>query len=132
MDDEGLPEAVRAIRSYLPELVGPDADALDRPIADLLAAAGRGEKVSAALWSLLDSDEATRAFATKVLADAPQYRPPDLQPDDLRGPGMQPLPGDVGPVRHAGSYSCSHGDYVWYPNPSRLREQRGSRILLGP
>jgi hypothetical protein len=120
MDDEGLLEAARSIRHYLPDLVGPAADQLDRQVAELLATAGRGENTTAALRSLLNSNSVTKNFVAKVLADAPHYRPHDLQPDYLRTGGMQPppgtigLPGPGGPVLHAGKYSCPHGDYVWY------------------
>ena len=115
MDNQGLLEAARSIRHYLPDLVGPAAaDQLDRQVAELLATAGRGENTTAALRSLLNSNSVTKAFVAKVLADAPHYRPHDLQPDYLRTHGMQPLPGAVGPVLHAVKYSCPHGDYVWY------------------
>jgi hypothetical protein len=114
MDDEGVLEAARAIRPYLPDLVGPVADQLDRRIAELLAAAAQGENVAAAVRSLLVSQEATGGFVVEVLADAPSYRPPYLQPGYLRSRGLQPLAGDVGPVLHVGKFACPHGDYVWY------------------
>jgi hypothetical protein len=114
MDDTGVLEAARAIRPYLRELVGPAADELDRGIADLLNA-GPGEQVSVDVRSLLESDETTGDFLAEVLADAPHYRPPKLQPGYVRrGGGYQALAGDVEPVLHTGKYACPHGDYVWY------------------
>jgi hypothetical protein len=110
--NEGVLEAARVIRPYLKTLVGPAADDLDGQIAELLAAAGRGEEVAAVLGSLMARDEATAAFLDEVLADAPLYRPPEVQPDYLRS--AAPPPGDVGTVLHAGKYACPGGDYVWY------------------
>jgi CHAT domain len=80
MDDrEGTLAAARAIQPYLPDLVGPAADELGRQITELLAAASRGENVIEALRSLLARYETTADFVTEVLADAPHYRPPELQ-----------------------------------------------------
>lgn len=110
--DRGVLEAARAIRPYLPDLVGPASDRVDREIAILLAAEGRGEDIANQMRALLDADEVTADFVAEVLDDAPHYRPPDRQPDTLRG--VQRLPGDVGPVLHAGRFACPHGDYVWY------------------
>jgi hypothetical protein len=115
--DKGVFEAARVIRPYLKDLVGPAAEQLDNRIADLLGAADRGQDVTAELHLLLDGDEATSSFLGAVLADAPHYRPPTMQEDQLRRDGVynyNPLAGDVGPVLHAGKYSCPQGDYVWY------------------
>jgi hypothetical protein len=114
--DDGVLESARAIRPYLEDLVGPGAHELDERIAGLLAAAARGEDVSTDLWTLLESDEATSAFLEAVLADAPVYRPPAVQPDFRRRSDRtyQPLAGDVAPVMHAGKFACPRGDYVWY------------------
>jgi hypothetical protein len=114
MEAKGVLEAARAVRPYLPELVGPDAGRADRRIADLLAAAGLGEDVAAELWSVLTGTEAIAAFVVEVLDDAPYYRPPEWQPSNPRGGGLEHLPGPAGPVQHAGKYACPQGDYVWY------------------
>jgi hypothetical protein len=117
--DDALLEVARAIRPYLPSLVGPEAQELDARIAELLAAAQVDPKRCDALRTLMNSREATAAFADMVLADAPAYRPPEWQPGYQRpqrrgGEGMQLPPGDTGPVLPAGRYGCPHGDYVWY------------------
>jgi hypothetical protein len=114
-DEQGMLKAARVIRPYLPELVGPEAKQLDGQIAELLARAGTDDRVTMSLRSLLDQHEATRDFLAEVLADAPRCLPPDLQPDSLRirDPGMQPLPGPVGPV-YADLYRCPDGDFEFY------------------
>ena len=68
-DDDGVLEAARAIRPYLSDLVGPaKAGALDRRIADHLA----GPAVSVAeLRSLLEEQEDTAWFLSRVLSDRP-------------------------------------------------------------
>jgi len=97
--ERGLLEAARVIRPYLPDLVGPAADELDRQIGELLAAASSGENVTEALRSLLASHEATADFVAEVLADAPLYRlPPELRPEGLvvRSFDIQSEPPDDG------------------------------------
>jgi hypothetical protein len=83
-DEQGVLAAARAIREYLPDLVGPAADELDRQIDELLIRASCGENVVEALRSLLTRYEAAADFLVEVLADAPYYRPPELQLDYLR------------------------------------------------
>jgi hypothetical protein len=112
--DEGLLEAARAVRPYLKELVGPQANTYDGEVATLLAAAEQGIDVTAELESLFESDEATSSFLEAVRTDAPDYRPPKVQPSALRDPSYQPPPGNVGPILHSGKYSCPYGDFVWY------------------
>ena len=114
MDGQGVLEAARAIRPYLLALVGPAADQLDRRIADLLST-GNDEQIPA-VRALLESNETTGDFLTEVLADAPEHRPPDLRPGNVRqaSVGYRALASDVVPVLHAGKYACSEGDYVWY------------------
>jgi hypothetical protein len=110
----GLLEAARAIRPYLAELVGPAAASYDGQIAELLASASSGRDVTDQLRTLLNGNEATSSYVDAVLADAPRYRPPAVQPSRLRDQHYQGLPGDVGPIMHAGEYRCPQGDYVWY------------------
>jgi hypothetical protein len=117
--DEGVLEAARAVRPYLTTLVGDaTADDLDMRIAVLLAAASQ-EDVTERLCELLNANEATAAFLEEVLADSPNFRPPDMQPQYIRpverGPGgIERLAGDIGVVLHAGRYACPKGDFVWY------------------
>jgi hypothetical protein len=115
MDEQGVFEAARVIRSYLPMLVGPAAGELDRQIAELLNT-GSPAGDCAKLRSVLDGNEATGDFLAEVLADAPEYRPLALQPGHIhRGGGdYQALAGDAVPVLHTGRFACPHGDYVWY------------------
>ena len=115
--DHGVLEAARAVRPYLEDLVGRrSAVDLDGRIAAILHQAERGEDVTEPLRELLGGSEGTAAFLAEVLADAPDFRPPDVQPAFAGGPlrGFDPLPGDPDPVIHAGKYVCPQGDFVWY------------------
>ena len=54
-----------------------------------------------------------RAFLEAVLEDAPEYRPPQVQPSSLKT-SYSGLPGDTQPVE-ADKYRCPKlNDYVWY------------------
>jgi hypothetical protein len=111
-DEGGVLEAARAVRPYLAELVGPAAADLDVDIAALLNAdLARGDALDN-LYELLNADLATSAFLRAVLRDAPDYRPPAVQPSTLRG--YQPLPGNADVVMHLGKYVCGRGDWTWY------------------
>jgi hypothetical protein len=112
-DDDAALEIARAIRPYLGALIGPAAAGVDQRLAAMLRSARRGEPVDADIRSLLSEHDETADFAEEMLADAPFFRPPDLQDVTGRG-GFQPVPGDITPVRHAGRFVCSEGDYVWY------------------
>jgi hypothetical protein len=118
MNIEGLREAARVIRPYLLDLVGPVADEIDRHLAEQLTSGDDDASVTVALQAVLHQTTATRSFVNEVMADAPAYRPPDVQPGYTRSPGdglLQPLAGDTGPVLHAGRYVCPVADdYVWY------------------
>jgi len=113
MDDEGVLEAARLLRPYLPQLMTPTAaEKLDRQVASLLDDAAGGQNVTARLWELLGENRFTRTFLRKVLADAPAYRPPDVKRRDRRrGPGE--LPGERTPVQ-ADKFVCPNGHYTWY------------------
>ena len=114
-DDEGVLEAARAIRPYLDRLVesADTAANLDRQLAeelgqvsDLSASAGR-------LRVLLEQREDTAWFLSRVLADAPDHRPPYHQAG-YRTRGTASPPGNVMPVA-AARYNCPVcGNYVWY------------------
>jgi hypothetical protein len=115
-DDEGVFEAARAIRPYLTDLVeSPDAAAeLDRQLVDELGQVSDCSASARRLRILLEQDEDTAWFLGRVLADAPDHRPPYYQPGYLtRGGTASPL-GDVMPIT-AARYNCpACGNYVWY------------------
>ncbi|WP_131786765.1 hypothetical protein [Protofrankia symbiont of Coriaria ruscifolia] len=126
VDDDGVLEAARAIRPYLPRLLGdPGAvEKLDQALAETLtgttAAGTTTGQTATAVRALLDAHANTAWFLTAVLADAPAYRPPYQQPRYLHRQtggasyrGMTAPAGDPGPVA-ADRYACPHGDYVWY------------------
>jgi len=116
MDDEGVLEAARAIRPYLSRLAeSPDAAAeLDRQLAEELGQVSDPSASARRLRILLEQHEDTAWFLGRVLADAPDYRPPYNQPEyRTRGGTASPL-GDVTPVA-AARYNCPIcGNYVWY------------------
>ncbi len=109
MDDEGVLAAGRVIRPYLRQLVGPGAEELDRRIAGLLN--GNSDPQVAAVRSKLEAYETTGDFLTEVLADAPEYRPPELQPRYARqgGGDYRAWAGDLAPVLHTGRFACPQG-----------------------
>jgi len=112
--DDSLFEAARVIRPFLSRLAGPAAAGeVDGQIADLLDRAAKGEDTAAALREVLDSREATREFTRRVIADAPHYRPPELQPHRLRGIYPGELPGTQQYIS-VPKYVCPQGDTVWY------------------
>jgi hypothetical protein len=111
--DEGVLEAARVIRWYLPELVGPAAEEVDLQLAGLLAAMAGGEDVKVRVRAVLEGHVGTRVFLEAVLEDAPEYRPPQVKSGSHRTAGYSPLPGDPGPIP-ADKFYCPDGDYVWY------------------
>jgi hypothetical protein len=113
MDEQGIVGAARAVRPYLPELVGPAAAELDGKVARLLNGGPEGVPDPVALPHLLDATAATHVFLQAVLADAPHYRPPAVQLDTRRA-GYQEPPGELNPVLHLGIYVCPPGDLTWY------------------
>jgi len=116
-NDTGVIEAARAIRAYLPLLLGaPAAATLDGRLTDELT--GMSDDPAATvrqLRALLGAQENTAWFLSEVLRDAPEFRPPYHQPRYTRRQtgGMAAPAGDVGPV-WAARYACPQGDYVWY------------------
>jgi hypothetical protein len=114
-DAEGVLEAARAIRPYLDRLVeSPDATAeLDRQLAGELGQVSDPSATARRLRILLEQHEDTAWFLDKVLADAPDHRPPYHQPGYRTRGSASPL-GDPTPVA-AARYNCPvRGDYVWY------------------
>ena len=110
--DEGVLEAARVIRWYLPELVGPDADEVDLQLAELLGTVA-SEDMEAQIRAVLESHIGTRVFLEAVLEDTPKYRPPQVKTGSARTWGYSPLPGEAG-VIPADKFYCPEGDYVWY------------------
>ncbi len=114
-DAEGVLEAARAIRPYLDRLVeSPDAAAeLDRQLAGELGQVSDPSATARRLRILLEQHEDTAWFLDKVLADAPDHRPPYHQPG-YRTRGIASPLGDPMPIA-AARYNCPvRGDYVWY------------------
>jgi len=108
--DEDLLEVARVIRSYLPDLVGSEAESYDQRIAGLLAAARSGRNVDQELTIVLQQSSEVHEWAAQVLQDD-LHRPPDLQP--VFELGFEPLPGAGGPVQ-AAKYCCPEDDFVWW------------------
>jgi len=108
--DEDVIDVARTIRAYLPKLVGIEADAYDREIADLIAKAQAGDDVGEQLLAVLTRSPTVHDWAARVLEND-RHLPPDIQPITERG--YQPLPGPGEPIQ-AERYECPYGDYVWY------------------
>ncbi len=99
---EDVLECARLIRPELEELLGPEAEQVDRQIADLLAQANTGQQVDDQILNLLKRDEETYYWMAEFLS----------QPLESRG--FQRLPGR-GAVGQAHKYVCPLGnDYTWY------------------
>ena len=114
-DDAGVFEAARAIRPYLDRLVeSADAAAeLERQLAGELGQVSDPSASARRLRILLEQHEDTAWFLGRVLADAPDYRPPYHQPG-YRTRGTASPAGDAMPIA-AARYNCPVcGNYVWY------------------
>ncbi len=111
-DDEPLLELARAIRPYLPDLVGDQAAAMDRDLARLLEEAGGSTAAPAGILDRLGAHTATRKWGAKFLETG---LPPDVASlfEARRGDSYEELPGLGGVVR-APKYACPQGDFVWY------------------
>lgn len=105
-DSEDVLECARSIRPYLLELLGAEAETVDRQLADLLALSTTRTPVTTKILELLKSHPKTRQWAAEFLA--PQQMSKGLE---LRG--YQRLPGSSAAVS-APKYVCPQGDYVWY------------------
>jgi hypothetical protein len=114
MADDGVQAAARAVRWFLPELVGPDAESVDEEVADILAEEpGRGD-VQRRLRELLERREGTGVFLDAILNDAPEFRPPQARPSTLKEGRLSGLPGRIGAVA-APKYRCPVGnDFDWW------------------
>lgn len=135
-DEQGILAAARAVRPFLPDLIGPDADRMDGRLAVLLGAARRGEDVTGPVRSVLEEHEATADFLVEVLADAPRYLPPDLRPENLQVRGYQELPGPSATPVDTEVYECEQGDYTFYQlaadDPVPLCPTHGAVLVPSP
>jgi hypothetical protein len=62
-------EAARVIQPYLPDLLGAEAEAVDRALTTLLVKAAAGEAVENPILELLAERDATRQWAQQFLID---------------------------------------------------------------
>jgi hypothetical protein len=104
MDDE-MREVARAIRPYLPDLVGTDAPAADRRLAELLAEDG---DVEIGIDEVLRSSPALVAWAQDMLSD------PLLRPAAAQQLVERLATGGDGELVDAERFTCPNGDYTWY------------------
>jgi len=127
-DDEGVVEAARAIRPYLDRLVESAAAAadLDRQLADELGQVSDPAAGAQRLRILLEQHEDTAWFLDKVLADAPDYRPPYHQPG-YRTRGIASPPGMRCPSRQPGTTARSAGT-----TPGTARTSAPRFLAAGP
>ncbi|WP_166351012.1 hypothetical protein [Phytoactinopolyspora limicola] len=112
MGFEGVVAAARAVRWYLPELVGPVAGQIDETLAELLAEEW-DEDVGVRLRQVMERAEGTSAFLEAVLDDTPDFRPPQVRSRTLKSDAYDGLPGLVGQVE-APMFHCPAGDYDWW------------------
>jgi CHAT domain len=106
--------AARAIRPYLPRLVGADAVTVDREITALLVNARDGSDVEEALLTLLRRYPATHSWTAAFMQHG---HPPEIDDPITKNSG---LPGMLSPVS-ARKYGCPEGDYDWWR--SRVGDQ---------
>jgi hypothetical protein len=114
-NDETVLELARAIRLYLPELLGNNPERsdevrrLDRELAELLSEAQRGQEVDEGILDRLKLSPAVHNWAATFLQSG---LPPDVAEE--RDRGFSPLAGRgeaVAPMK----YICPEGaDVVWY------------------
>lgn len=99
---EDVLECARSIRPELEELLGSEAEQLDRKVSELLVQANKGQQVDARILDLLKQDEATYYWMAEFLS----------QPQESKG--LQPLPG-IPKTSSAKKYICPiKNDYNWY------------------
>lgn len=105
-NDETVLEVARAIRAYLPQLVGPDdAVVLDAELASLLELSGRGEPVNDRILAVLRTRDETHGWAADFLVNR--------RPRDVLDDRYSPLAGNVQPLVPP-RYVCPHDDFSWY------------------
>ena len=101
-------DAARAIRSYLPELLGDPGTAatIDARLAELLQAAHDGRPVTDAVTDVLAERSATRNWAARFLE---RGCPPDVVGPERGVPGGPPVS-----VLPAPRFVCPSGDFAWW------------------
>jgi hypothetical protein len=98
---EDVLEGARAIRPFLPELIGAETEQIDQQLADLLGKAKAGEQVDQQILEILKSRPKTKSWMAEFLASEQVSK------------GYQPPPGKSNAVSMP-RYACPEGDYVWY------------------
>lgn len=106
---EAILKGARAIRPHLAELLGAEAEGVDRALARLLAEAEEGRKVDSNILDLLARRDATRVWMEEFLEGAEGRTA--AAPQRVRG--YSPPPGRADPIA-AQRYVCPNGDYEWY------------------
>ena len=66
---EDVLESARIIRLYLPDLLGTEAESVDRALANLLDKAPSGESIDNQILELLAERDATREWTRQFLSD---------------------------------------------------------------
>jgi hypothetical protein len=105
-----MAEIARAVRWYLPGLVGDEARDFDCQLAALLAAAELGADVDDQLNEVFLRSARLHEWAALSLGD-PGLTPPPLQSRTDRS--YAALPGSGQPVAME-QYRCPSNDFVWY------------------
>jgi hypothetical protein len=102
LEEQEVLDAAQAIRPHLPDLVGEEAEEVDRELQRLLARAETGEMVRIDILRVLSHRDATRQWANDLLK-VPQ-----------RDRSYEPPPGKVQAVT-VPKYICPKGDGTpWY------------------
>ena len=107
-------DAARAIRSYLPELLGaPDASSTDARLAELLHAAQDGRPVTDAVVAVLAERPETRNWTAQFLE---RGSPPDVVGPERGVPGGPPVA-----VLPAPRFVCPSGDFAWWQRAAGIQ-----------
>ena len=105
-DKNDYQDGARAIRPYLKELLGAEAEIVDQQLAELLESGRRGNKVENLILETVRHYESTRRWMAEFLE---KKLPPELA--QVSREYQPPLGGK--PVA-APKYACPEGDYTWY------------------
>ena len=102
MEEQEVLDAAQAIRPHLPDLIGEEADQVDRQLEQLLTRAETGEKVKIDILRLLSRRDTTREWANRLLKVPQQYRSYERPPGRLQRVSVP-------------KYVCPEGDGApWY------------------
>lgn len=115
---EVILEGARTIRSYLPELVGAEAETIDSQLASLLARSEKEEKTDNLILDLLAQHKATKKWMRDYLnAASPTARLDVLRAYSRPGGDPSPIP--------AQRYVCPvDANVVWF------KQFEGEEILI--